>query len=366
MKDPLLANVNEEEDADSMLSPSDTNPIPTGLMPGAFRAFYNDQRCVETKKKTAYLILILADFQNKHNREEHAKHIDASTATPPTLLTPEAYIKISEPFASFMESGKGSIRNLVVSKQEVADELKRRYPESRTNHKNKTKDELMEMLLKFPIADTGDIEYVREEQSRISTVIENLLANSHPDKNDPEESSRANKMVRLRFIVILTTNERVLAAYLRSTDGKTAKDIDYQNTDKAPPSWKTLLCELFNDKSEEVHTKIFHSLHDDFRESINCDVGDYVLTEDKCADIMSSMKKKVRKITNDYNLSGNGSDMAKFDDDSEDEDSDGGEDTSEMRGRFNKERAIRRAARRDLDPTLIDGDDRRSFLRGNR
>jgi hypothetical protein len=67
-------------------------------------------------------------------------------------------------------------------------------------------------------------------------------------------------------------------------------------------------------------------------------------------------------------LSGNGSDRAKFDDDmddeaDEDEAKDDGDAEAEYYGHFNRERSIRRAERRGI--TLIDGDDRGSFLRGD-
>jgi hypothetical protein len=42
-----------------------------------------------------------------------------------------------------------------------------------------------------------------------------------------------NKFVRLQFIVILTTNEEIMAAYLRSTNGKTAKDVDSEKATRA-------------------------------------------------------------------------------------------------------------------------------------
>jgi hypothetical protein len=93
-----------------------------------------------------------------------------------------------------------------------------------------------------------------------------------------------------------------------------------------------------------------------------------VLTVDGCKQIMSTMKTKLRKIIHTYMLSGNGSDRAKFDDDmddeaDEDEAKDDGDAEAEYYGHFNRERSIRRAERRGI--TLIDGDDRGSFLRGD-
>ena len=64
-------------------------------------------------------------------------------------------------------------------------------------------------------------------------------------------------------------------------------------------------------------------------------------------------------------MSGNGSDMASFDYDTDDEEAGEDRDADEVNERafehFNSERSIRRAERRGI--TLIDGDDRKSFLK---
>ena len=79
---------------------------------------------------------------------------------------------------------------------------------------------------------------------------------------------------------------------------------------------------------------------------------------------MASMKKKVVEIIRKYNLSGNGSDMAKHD--FYEEGVGGAEDTQQNYGRFNKELVVKRAqtkGRNDL--VQMDGDDRKEFLHGN-
>jgi hypothetical protein len=90
-----------------------------------------------------------------------------------------------------------------------------------------------------------------------------------------------NKFVRLQFIVILTTNEEIMAAYLRSTNGKTTKDVDYDKSDKGPAEWTVLMCEEFNKQSNKYFTQIMISLHDNFAEAIGCDEGEFQLTPDK-------------------------------------------------------------------------------------
>jgi hypothetical protein len=78
-----------------------------------------------------------------------------------------------------------------------------------------------------------------------------------------------------------------------------------------------LLCELFNDPTQEYFMQIIMGLHKDFQEQIDCST-EYVLTVDGCKQIMSTMKMKLRKIIHAYMLSGNRSDMAKFDDNTDD------------------------------------------------
>jgi translation initiation factor 2 alpha subunit (eIF-2alpha) len=73
-----------------------------------------------------------------------------------------------------------------------------------------------------------------------------------------------------------------MAAYLRSTDGKTAKNVDYDMSDKGPAEWMVLICEEFNKQSNKYFTQIMISLHDNFAEAIGCDEGEFQLTPDKC------------------------------------------------------------------------------------
>ena len=80
-------------------------------------------------------------------------------------------------------------------------------------------------------------------------------------------------------------------------------------------------------------------------------------------------KTKLREMIHKYHLSGNGSDMAKFDDDTDNE-----EEVSECEetyGKFNAERASRRTHRMKtngesmINLKTVDGDDRSSFLKHN-
>jgi hypothetical protein len=110
---------------------------------------------------------------------------------------------------------------------------------------------------------------------------------------------------------------------------------------QGPAEWTVLMCEEFNEQSNKYFTQIMISLHDNFAEAIDCDVGEFQLTPDKCNDIMSTMKKKTRRIVNDHSKSGNGSDMAKFDDDTDDEGDeieDGDDESGPAKGYFNQDK----------------------------
>jgi hypothetical protein len=367
---PSLSSVNSDADEDDDVINETDTPAPTALMPGAVKAYYNDQSKLKAEMKMAYIILQMADMENRDlaaKHKEEAAASDEATKAPP-LYVPRSFVEATEPFATLnSQKGKKSkkVSSLVLPKKEIAKEIVRRCPATPgrkgVNHNNKSVEQLMALLLKNPITDSSDISFIKAEFQTHSSVIEQLL------EDGKTKRVVADKIARLRFIVILCTNDDVKSTYLRSTDGKTAQDIDYEKTDKAAVTWMDLLCELFNDPDQEYFTQIIMGLHEDFQEPIDCST-EYVLTVDGCKQIMSTMKTKLRKIIHAYMLSGNGSDMAKFDGDTDDEaddeeaNEDGGTE-AEYYGHFNRERSIRRAERREI--TLIDGDDRGSFLRGD-
>ena len=80
------------------------------------------------------------------------------------------------------------------------------------------------------------------------------------------------------------------------------------------------MCVAFNNPGEVAISFLKPSLHYKFKVQIECDTKDVVLTQDKCDNIMNTMKKKVCTIKNRYNRRGNGPDMVKFDNDTDDED----------------------------------------------
>jgi hypothetical protein len=75
--------------------------VPVALMPGAVKAFYNDQSKLKSEYKMAYIILQMADLENQYIIEKHKQNEDASAQAPgPTLFVPRTYVDATEPFAS--------------------------------------------------------------------------------------------------------------------------------------------------------------------------------------------------------------------------------------------------------------------------
>ena len=93
-------------------------------------------------------------------------------------------------------------------------------------------------------------------------------------------------------------------------------------------------------------TEVFKTLHENFKEPIDCPKH-HDLTSDKCKELIQEQKTKLRGIIGRYNRSGNGSDMAQFDEDTDNEDDDEIVENEDTYGRFNAEQAARRALCRE-------------------
>jgi hypothetical protein len=113
----------------------------------------------------------------------------------------------------------------------------------------------MQRLLEYPLTDPEDILFIKNEFLKWETSFAGMA---------PTNSSEGRMTFedKLRFIHILANVDVVWAEYLRSTDGKSRVDVDYQNSDKAPSDWKELLCEKFNNEDEVYETKQLPDLHD--------------------------------------------------------------------------------------------------------
>lgn len=208
---------------------------------------------------------------------------------------------------------------------------------------------------------------------------------------------RLTEKDRLRYIILFVESEEIVEAFKRSQhamEGGPEGSLSRRGCDDRLPGWEELLVERFNDAEVQARTTVKPHLHAEFAVAINCPKGEYQLTVDKAKDFLQDQKHKIRPIVNNYNASGNGSDMMVMEDidsDSEElhnfnDDEDEGDDRRRPRtecceanwGRFKAERAQKRAQRLlervDSDDierrthlqelVMMNGDDRRSFLRG--
>ena len=116
-----------------------------------------------------------------------------------------------------------------------------------------------------------------------------------------------------------------MQAYLDSARGKDRTKVNYQNSDQAPPDWKDLICILFNkgNDSEDEYT------------TPRLSKGCIHAHSNKAKDLVQDQKSKLRVMIRNYNLSGNGSDMAKFPKDTDGKDE--VEENKDTYGRFNVE-----------------------------
>jgi hypothetical protein len=123
-----------------------------------------------------------------------------------------------------------------------------------------------------------------------------------------------------------------------------------------------MITELFNDREHIVSIQSYKNLHDNFALLIECARGDYLLTVEKVKRLMQDMKPKLREIIRRYNASGNGSDMHRTDDDSNDErDVMMNEATY---GRFNHDWSLKHVeSMHNQELLLKDGNDQSSFLK---
>ena len=307
-EDPII-----DEDG---FTPDLSNSGPVALAPGAFQRFYNDQNKLSPALKAGYIILMMADV---HNHSLKTSHEDEATDTAaPSYLTPEDFARSSLVLSKILGL-RGYTKKLILGKKFLADELKRRAPEVKPNFNNTKLPKFMELLIEHPITDPGDISFIKSEYKNLE---ERLAPEATSDDDDGLGGPhRITMQHRLRFLLILVNKDEVLTAYRQSTNDKSGKLVDYQGTDMAPADWKELMSVEFNESDVEYKTKALPNLHDRFAHEIECKRDDkFKMTPDKCKSIIQEMKTKLRKIIDRYNQSGNGSEMASFDDDSDVED----------------------------------------------
>ena len=359
-----------DSDWDNFSLASNDEQLPTGLQPGAFKIFYTNQQELPPNKKMSYILLMHVDIINQDKRKKYLSTLESAeedgTQAPssPTILDPKTFVEENEPWKT-LSLRKGYKSKLVATKDMMRGEYVCRIPQGKASAKNTTVTKYMELLCKHPLDDPGDLIFIEEE---LQTFLQSISNQFTAEAENPVDGNlRLTKIDRLRFLVLFVGNETVMATYLRSTDGKDRIGVEYTGTDEAPPDWRELMVELFNDPMVEAKTIPHPTLHEDYHEEINCPKGEYTLTLDRCDKLLTDQKGKLRDIIHRYNMSGNGSDMAVYEGDSDEEDGAAERSTENEAtfGRFNAGRAQRRAMRREGLEYLqmTNGDDRKEFLR---
>ena len=116
----------EDEEVNMLLDQPSLNSTPTALEPNAFREYYNNQSQLPPNTKLGYIIMMKVDKENTKLMDKYDKN-ESGGVPPPTIFTPESYVKFAEPLATFVQKGKG-IRSVVASKAQMGQELTRRLP----------------------------------------------------------------------------------------------------------------------------------------------------------------------------------------------------------------------------------------------
>ena len=157
------------------------------------------------------------------------------------VLLPKDYVANTYPYSDISQR-KGYKTKFKVSREKVANEITRRNPSYKINWNNKKLEDLRKILAQYPITDESDLELIKKEDEKFRLILENQLA---AEEEDPQVGTgRIRDIDRLRFVVILCTEEKVTEAYLASTNSKDREEVEYQKSDKAEPSWSEMLCEL--------------------------------------------------------------------------------------------------------------------------
>ena len=128
-----------------------------------FSHFYNDQSKVETRNKLSYIILLLADLENR----------DLSVKNEELFVTLEEFVLATYPFSDFLNT-KGWKSKLLAGKKLIVGEIFRRNPSERPNKNNKSVKKLMMMMNKYPLSD-DDVKFVKDEGDRFSLLLQAQL-----------------------------------------------------------------------------------------------------------------------------------------------------------------------------------------------
>lgn len=221
-------------------------------------------------------------------------------------------------------------------------------PDARVNKKNKSVQQLMNMLP--PLDDPQDIAYITTAEAQIRKTLFDSAA-----EEDSEAAANATARMtmedHLRYILVMTSDE-VLPLYLNSQNPATREQIDAGVTPKDLFHIKQV--EKFNDASFLLSTVPNRTLHSDFHQPIVCNKGDFELTVEKSKDVVNTIRRTVTSMASKYELSGNGANQRDVSNDQDD-----GEDLPDNWGRFDANRMREWA---EESGATNDGDDRANFL----
>ena len=231
-----------------------------------------------------------------------------------SIVTPELFVKNTRPYSDHLVKKRWK-KKLLVSKQEIGKEINRRCNSAKVNVGNKSIEKLMRQLSLYPLINPVEISFVKKEDDKFRAILNaDLMAE---DEDVISGSGRQRDTDRLRFMICLCDDD-IRSLYLKSQTPKDKDDVDYRNSDEKSDNWIDLMLVMFN-KPDDLLTDIVPNLHEKFRQQIVCPKGKYELTRQKCTDLLQDGKGKLRGIIRRYNLSGNGSDMATFDEDTDGE-----------------------------------------------
>ncbi|EJK57129.1 hypothetical protein THAOC_22862 [Thalassiosira oceanica] len=164
----------------------------------------------------------------------------------------------------------------------------------------------------------------QSEGDRSSSTSDSDDDDDEDDDDDDDAASEASEVPgrltekdRLRYIILFVESEEIVEAFKRSQhamEGGPEGSLSRRGCDDRLPGWEELLVERFNDAEVQARTTVKPHLHAEFAVAINCPKGEYQLTVDKAKDFLQDQKHKIRPIVNNYNASGNGSDMMVMED----------------------------------------------------
>jgi hypothetical protein len=84
-----------EDDFEADIS---TQTVPTGLQPGAFQRYYNDQSQLDASKKSGVIVILMADLLNHEMMDAHKRAV-AAASTPSDMLDPNTTAPTTAPTA---------------------------------------------------------------------------------------------------------------------------------------------------------------------------------------------------------------------------------------------------------------------------